>query len=228
MSSADFERLVRSLTALESETEWVEFKRNNTDPQTIGENVSAVSNGAALHEKPTGYLVWGIDDSTHQIVGTTFRPQQTKKGNEELESWLLRLLEPRLDVRFHAVNVDQQQVVVCEVPAATSQPTRFSGQEYILVGSYTKPLKDFPEKERKLWQSFNASVFEDGIRACYQHACLMYVSGKRMGNAPLRERLGIKDSNYPMASRIIKDAVKVGLMKPYDGSGIASYLPFWA
>ena len=66
------------------------------------------------------------------------------------------------------------------------------------------------------------------IRACYQHACLHYVSGRRMSNATLRKRLGIKDSNYPLASRIIKDAIEVGLIKPYEGSGPASYVPFWA
>ena len=62
--------LVRELCALESETEWVEFKRNNADPKIIGKNISALSNGAALHDRPFGYLIWGIDDDSHQVVGT--------------------------------------------------------------------------------------------------------------------------------------------------------------
>jgi hypothetical protein len=64
------------------------------------------------------------------------------------------------------------------------------------------------------------------VRACYQHACLLYVSGKRMSNASLRKRLGIKDSNYPLASRIIKDTIGAQLIKPH-GEG-ATYVPFWA
>ena len=53
-----------------------------------------------------------------------------------------------------------------------------------------------------------------------------------MSNASLRKRLGIKDSNYPAASRIIKDAIEAGLIKAHaEGSGSkrdAAYVPFWA
>lgn len=67
----------------------------------------------------------------------------------------------------------------------------------------------------------------DRIRACYQHACLWFVSGRRMTNASLRQRLNIEEKNYPIASRIISDAVKSKLIKAH-GSGSASYVPFWA
>jgi predicted HTH transcriptional regulator len=73
---------------------------------------------------------------------------------------------------------------------------------------------------------------DERVRACYQHACLMYVSGKRMSNASLRERLGIEKKNYPMASKIIRDAIEAGLIQQYEGSSESSrdrrYLPFWA
>jgi predicted HTH transcriptional regulator len=42
---------------------------------------------------------------------------------------------------------------------------RFSGQEFIRVGTYKKKLKDFPEKERALWRIFDQTPFEDGIAA---------------------------------------------------------------
>lgn len=48
--------LLLELTKLPKETEWVEFKENNTDPQMIGENISALSNTAALLGKNT--LIW--------------------------------------------------------------------------------------------------------------------------------------------------------------------------
>lgn len=47
------------LRALPSETEWLEFKVNNNAPEEIGEYISALANGAALRQKPHGYLVWG-------------------------------------------------------------------------------------------------------------------------------------------------------------------------
>jgi ATP-dependent DNA helicase RecG len=57
---------------------------------------------------------------------------------------------------------------------------------------------------------------EGKIRACYQHACLCYVSGSHMTNATLRKRLNIDQQNYPIASKIIKDAVQEELVKPYS------------
>ena len=70
MNETQFEQLIRSLAALAHETEWAEFKCNNADPDEIGEYISAISNSAALLEKPKEYLVWGIDDEAHSIVGT--------------------------------------------------------------------------------------------------------------------------------------------------------------
>lgn len=77
----------------------VRVKHNNYDKEMIGEYISALSNSAALHSKTNAYLIWGVDDETHEILGTTFAPSSTTKGNEALENWLLRLLKPRLRFR---------------------------------------------------------------------------------------------------------------------------------
>lgn len=155
--------LVRELCALPRETEWVEFKVNDAEAQAIGEYVSALANAAALAGKAFAYLVWGVCDEDHTIVGTDFDPHAARVGNEELESWLLRLLEPRIDFRFFAVAVDGRPVVLLEIARAAGRPVRFSGQEFIRVGTYKKKLKDFPEKERALWRIFERTPFEDGV-----------------------------------------------------------------
>jgi hypothetical protein len=36
-------------------------------------------------------VLWGVDDTSHALVGTTFDPATARVGAEELESWLLRL-----------------------------------------------------------------------------------------------------------------------------------------
>jgi predicted HTH transcriptional regulator len=60
----------------------------------------------------------------------------------------------------------------------------------------------------------------------------MYVSGQRMTNSSLRERLGINQAKYTAASRIIRDAIDDDLLKPHSGGSEsrrdASYVPFWA
>ena len=72
----------------------------------------------------------------------------------------------------------------------------------------------------------------DRIRACYQHACLCFVSNQKMTNSTLRKRFAIEEKNYAMASRIIAEAVDAGLIKSFDPEStskkFANYLPFWA
>lgn len=155
--------LVRELCKLPDETEWVEFKQNNADPQEIGEYLSALANSAALCGKAHAYLVWGIENNTHKIVGTTFLPQTAKVGNEELENWLLRLLAPKIQFRFYNVEVEERPLVLLEIGRAFRHPVRFQHQEFIRVGSYKKKLKDFQEKERELWRIFDQIPFESLI-----------------------------------------------------------------
>ena len=163
MKNAEIKHLVDHLRSLPRETEWVEFKQNNSDPQEIGEYISALSNAAALNRKNHAYILWGIEDGSQNLLGTTFQPRQTKKGNEEIENWLLRLLTPRIDLRIHEGDVSGKHVVLLEIQPASHQPVAFSGVEYIRVGTYSKKLKDFPEKERSLWALFSEKPFESGI-----------------------------------------------------------------
>jgi ATP-dependent DNA helicase RecG len=72
----------------------------------------------------------------------------------------------------------------------------------------------------------------DKIRACYQHACLKQANGQQMTNQSFRERMGIAESNYPMASRIIADTLEAGQIKIYDPENKSKkhtkYVPSWA
>lgn len=155
--------LTHELRALPLESERVEFKVNDAEPQSIGEYISALANSAALVGQAFAYLVWGVKDDDHAIVGTSFDPHKVRVGNEELESWLLRLLEPKIDFRFFSVQIEGHRVVLLEIARAARHPVRFSGQEFIRIGTYKKKLKDHPEKERALWRIFDQTPFEDGI-----------------------------------------------------------------
>lgn len=48
-------------------------------------------------------------------------------------------------------------IILFAVPAAHSTPVRFSGEEFIRIGSYKKKLKDYPEKERRLWDILSST-----------------------------------------------------------------------
>ena len=101
---------------------------------------------------------------------------------------------------------------------------------------YQLPAPDFTNEEAytrvsmftpKAMRGMNK---EDKIRACYQHCCLQYVSGKKMTKESLRVRLNITPSNYSTASRIISDTVGAGLIKLDDATRsrkYAQYVPVW-
>ena len=87
--------LVDELCQLSGETEWVEFKRNYHSAQMIGEYISALANAACLKYKPKAYLLYGIQDETHEVVGTSFDPYTEKgKGNQDLLPWITAGLIP--------------------------------------------------------------------------------------------------------------------------------------
>ena len=155
--------IVQELRKLPFETEWVEFKQNEANPEEIGEYISALSNSAALIGKVTAYMIWGIANDDHGVVGTKFDPKVTKVGNEEVENWLLSLLSPKINFSFYCLEIDHEHIVLLEIGAAFRHPVQFKNVEFIRVGSYKKKLKDFPEKERELWRVFDQTPFERGI-----------------------------------------------------------------
>lgn len=80
MTAAELRSKLEELRRLPAETEWVEFKHNNSNPEEIGEYICAISNGAALHGKRIGYVVWGVADGTRAVVGTSFQPKPQRKA----------------------------------------------------------------------------------------------------------------------------------------------------
>ncbi len=163
MEKNKLEELLKNLVSLPSETETVEFKENNYSKEEIGKKISALSNSVNLHEKKYAYLVFGVKDKTHEIVGTIFSPSKEKVGNDQLEFWLSQHLNPHIDFRIYEFVYDNKNVVIFEIPPAISQPIKFNNIAYIRIGSATPKLDDHPEKERKIWNNIHRNSFEKGI-----------------------------------------------------------------
>lgn len=151
--------------AVPAEAEWVEFKHNNDDPESIGEYLSALANSAALVGRDAGYLVWGVEDGSLRVVGTKIAPRDRRIGNEPLENWLAHNLNPRVDFRFSEVTHDGHRVVILRVQPATAYPVAWKGTEWIRVGTAKKRLKEHPGKEKELWAVLSGRSFEAGIAA---------------------------------------------------------------
>jgi ATP-dependent DNA helicase RecG len=156
--------LIDRLRAMPTETEWFEFKRNHWEPRLLGEYLSALANSACLAGQPHGYLLFGIDDATHEVVGTQFDPYATKaKGTQDLLPWLAAGLRPNAGVEPHIVEHPGGRVVLFEIGPARDQPVAFYGTAFIRVGSSKTELRNHPEKARALWtrqRDWSAEVCE--------------------------------------------------------------------
>lgn len=159
-------KLVDRLRGYDSETYWFEFKHNNYDPEMIGQDISALANGAAYAEKNLAYMIWGIDDRTHEVVGTDYDQYTLKVGNQEIESWLRNLISKNAEFEFRTIqmkdsNMNDKRIVVLIIHKATNQTVTFKKVDYIRVGSYTKKLSDYPQMQAQLWDKIRNSRFEE-------------------------------------------------------------------
>jgi ATP-dependent DNA helicase RecG len=153
MNQNELSALLRRLLAERIETEWLEFKSHACESQQLGEYISALANSACIHGKPRGYLLFGVDNNTHTVVGTTFNPQKEKgKGNQHLPIWLAQGLKPNPDFEYYEFYVEGNRIVLYEIFPAKDQPVKFFGTAYVRVGSAKTELVKHPEKERIIWQ----------------------------------------------------------------------------
>jgi ATP-dependent DNA helicase RecG len=176
MNKEQLNDLLEELVALPSETEWIEFKLNkgSISNEQIGEYLSALSNGATIANKPFGYLVWGINDNSHDIMGTNFSFIDAKQGNQNLELWLRTLLHPKINFEIFEFTYRGQQIVLLRIPAAKAEPTHFQKKAYIRIGSNKTDLRKFPDYIRVIYNSqddWSAKIIEKaGIEDLDQEA----------------------------------------------------------
>lgn len=177
MNAQELTALLERLCREPHETEWLEFKENNYEPQVLGEYLSALANAAGLAGKPRGYLIFGVQDQTHAVVGTQFDPHSAKaKGNQDLLIWLAMGLQPNVGVEVHVLAHPKGRVVFFEIGPAWDRPVRFYGTPFIRVGTSKTELYKHPEKERARWSrrtDWTGQVCEGTTLADFDPAALV-------------------------------------------------------
>jgi ATP-dependent DNA helicase RecG len=135
-----------------------------------------------------------------------------RSRNETLASLMRRL--NICEERGSGVDRAIESIEVYQLPA----PKFIRGEDYTRVIIYAP-------------KSLSSMDKEDRIRACYQHTCLNYVSNQVVNNQSVRKRFNISKNNYPMASKIIAEAVEAKLIKPQDPENtskkFSTYVPYW-
>ena len=154
MTNQDLITLIDELRALPKENEWVEFKSGSaTTNDKIGNYISAISNAACINNQSFGYLVFGIKDDTHEVVGTNFKLKNKKEGNQELELYLRQYLHPSVKFTPFVCNYEDFYLEIFSIPAAKGEPTHFKKIPYIRFDSSLTDLRNFPEYVKSIYNS---------------------------------------------------------------------------
>jgi predicted HTH transcriptional regulator len=157
-----------SVRAFEREPDWVEFKQNNFENDTVGQYVSALANSAIIHEKDEAYLIFGIENGTHDVVGTNVNVAAKTVGSEPFMLWLSKYLEPHIYVHHQRVDYQGKPVEVLCIKPPYQQPVRFKGRAYVRVAGSQQVLNNHPALERTIWAvtsryAFEATVVEPNV-----------------------------------------------------------------
>lgn len=176
MNPQECTSLLDRLRAEPRETEWLEFKRDRYEPQVLGEYISALANSACLLGKPRAYLVFGIEDGTHAVAGTSFDPAGEKGvGNQLLPIFLSQGLQPNVGYEFYPFTYHGKQVVLFEINPAFGRPVKFKGVAYVRDGTSKTQLTNHPDKERQIWSrhvDWSAQVCESASLADLDEAAI--------------------------------------------------------
>ncbi len=121
----------------------------------------------AWKTKRLRFLVWGIEDGTHKVVGTNFDPFTKKVGNQVSELWLRNKLSPAPAFRFRSVPHPDGDLVMLEIPASTMAPTAFESIPNIRVGGATPKLTDDTSRYQALIEKMRPYGWEHGVAANY-------------------------------------------------------------
>lgn len=132
------ETLQQLLTSVENEV--VEFKEasNQFDSDKLGRYVSAISNEASLRNKRYGWLIFGVKDKDHEIIGTKYK--DSPRALEKVKLDVAKDTTAGLTfmnifvVRPHTVN-GRKRVVMFQIPAAAiGIPTGWRNRYYARNG----------------------------------------------------------------------------------------------
>lgn len=141
-STAQVEQILDRLRALQAENEIVEFKVAKTkyDFGKLGQYFSALSNEANLKDVGCAWLVFGVENSKHDIVGSQFRPK--KSDLHSLKKEIADKVNGRITfTEIYEIETPKGRVVMFQIPAAPRGiPISFNGHFYARDNESLVPL----------------------------------------------------------------------------------------
>ncbi|HQC33038.1 MAG TPA: ATP-binding protein, partial [Bacilli bacterium] len=124
--------IIANLLNLNDEYEWLDFKENWFNKDEIGEYISAVANGACLCGKEYGYILWGVEDNSRNVVGTNINFDRDI-DHEPYKHYLARKLKPSVAFEVIERKYENKRVILLQVPASKSVQTKFNDVAYFRI-----------------------------------------------------------------------------------------------
>jgi ATP-dependent DNA helicase RecG len=132
MTAQELKNKLQQLRNLLAENEIVEFKeaKNGFDFTKLGKYFSALCNEANLTRSKCAWLAFGIENKTHEIVGTNYRTNSTDLEN--LKKELADKTSNRITfIEIHELKLPEGRVVLFQIPPAPKGlPVAFEGHFY--------------------------------------------------------------------------------------------------
>ena len=129
MSEQELGKILLDAISLPEETEIVEFKeaKESYDFSKIGKYFSALSNEANLKGKSCAWLIFGIENKKHQIVGSHYRIK--RKYLDSLKKEIGDKTTHNISfIEIYELNMPEGRVVMFQIPAAPQGiPVAFEG-----------------------------------------------------------------------------------------------------
>lgn len=125
-----------------AENEIVEFKKaeQSFDIDELGKYFSALSNEANLHERECGWIVFGVWDKRHEIVGTTFKDGEVAL-NKLKQDMSQHTTDNLIFREIVPIEVEGKRVLLFQVPASPRNIVmHWKGIAYGRDGESLKPL----------------------------------------------------------------------------------------
>lgn len=150
------------------ENEVVEFKNvgDSFPTSDIGKYFSALSNEANLRGKDRGWLVFGVDNKTRQVVGSDYRMDRARLDG--LKHQIAQGAEPNMTFReIHELAISEGRVIMLEIPSApVGIPIAWQGHYYARAGESLTSLGLDKQDEirRQSMQSDWSAVVVSGAR----------------------------------------------------------------
>lgn len=136
LSPSDIQVILFGLLEKQTEDEVSEFKeaKNSYSYEDIGKYFSALSNEANLQNAQYAWLIFGIKDKGHEIVGTRYRSDRAELDSLKQELARHTTAETSF-VAIFEIDVEGKRIIMFQIPAAPKGiPVAFKGHYYARNG----------------------------------------------------------------------------------------------